>query len=179
MKAQKSFYIEFSANIKNKSTGTDESETGKGWVKGDKYYASYGSNTVISNGVKTWTIVKEERSVYETDADDEDEESINPKQLMTIWESGFKNKYVKETTINGVAVHCINLYPKNPKTVDYHTITLYVSKSNSELKKVVMKAKDGTYMTYRLTKFTSNPTIQDSKFAFNKSKYPGYTVIKD
>ncbi|MFN5785292.1 MAG: LolA family protein, partial [Flavobacteriia bacterium] len=93
MKSQKSFYIEFTASIKNNSTGTNESETGKGWVKGEKFYASYGENTIISNGIKTWTIVKEEKSVYETDAKEDDEESMNPKKLMTIWESGFKNKY--------------------------------------------------------------------------------------
>ena len=76
MKGQKSFYIEFTANIKNTSNGTNESETGKGWVKGNKFYASYGDNTIISNGVKTWTIVKEEKAVYETDASEDDEETM-------------------------------------------------------------------------------------------------------
>jgi len=36
MKDQSSFYIEFSVNIKNSATGTDQNETGKGWVEGDK-----------------------------------------------------------------------------------------------------------------------------------------------
>ncbi len=179
IKSHSSFYIEFSSNVKNSSTGIDESQTGKGWVKGDKYYASFGDNTIMSNGLKTWTIVKEEKSVYETDADEEDEESINPKRLMTIWESGFKNKYNKETTMNGEAVHVIYLYPKNPKSVDYHTIILYISKAKNDLKKVLMKTKDGTRMTYRLTKYTANPTVNDSKFVFDQKKYPGYTVIKD
>ena len=179
MKGQKSFYIEFSANIKNTSNGTNESETGKGWVKGNKFYASYGDNTIISNGVKTWTIVKEEKSVYETDANEDDEETMNPKKLMTICESGFKNKYEKEDKLNNEAVHVINLYPKVPAKVDYHTITLYISKSTNELKKAVMKTKDGTTMTYTLTKFTSNPTVEDSKFVFDIKKYPGYTLIKD
>lgn len=174
-----SFYIEFSAKIKNVSTGTDETATGKGWVQGDKYYASFGDNTIISNGVKTWTVVKEEKTVYESDADDDDDESINPKKLMTIWESGFKNKYGKETTMNGEAVHVIYLYPKSPGTVDYHTVILYISKSSNELKKVIMKMKDATIMTYKLTKFTSNPTIDDSKFIFDEKKYPGYTVVRD
>lgn len=179
MKSQKSFYIEFTASIKNNSTGTNESETGKGWVKGEKFYASYGENTIISNGIKTWTIVKEEKSVYETDAKEDDEESMNPKKLMTIWESGFKNKYEKEDKLNNEAVHVINLYPKNPGKVEYHTITLYISKASNELKKAVMKTKDGTTMTYTLTKFTSNPTVEDSKFVFDIKKYPGYTLIKD
>ena len=89
MKGMKSFYIEFSASVKNNTTGTNENEIGKGWVKGNKFYASYGDNTMICNGVKTWTIVKDERSVYESDANANDEESINPKKLMTIWETGF------------------------------------------------------------------------------------------
>lgn len=179
MKGMKSFYIEFSANIKNADSGQNDNETGKGWVKGSKFYASYGENTIISNGVKTWTVIKEEKSVYESDASEDDEESMNPKRLMTIWETGFKNKFDKEDKLNGEAVNVISLFPKNPSKSDFHTIVLYIAKSDNELKKAVMKAKDGTTMTYSLTKFTSNPDIDDSKFVFDKKKYPGYPVIKD
>lgn len=179
MKGLKSFYIEFSANVKNSDSGQNENETGKGWVKGSKFYASYGENTIISNGIKTWTIIKEDKSVYESDASGDDEESINPKKLMTIWETGFKNKFEKDDKVNGEAVSVINLFPKNPAKSDYHTIILYISKSGNELKKAIMKAKDGTVMTYTLTKFTSNPEIDDSKFVFDKKKFPGYPVIKD
>jgi outer membrane lipoprotein-sorting protein len=42
-----------------------------------------------------------------------------------------------------------------------------------------MKAKDGTVMTYSLTKFQENPDVEDSKFVFDKKKYPGYPVIRD
>ncbi len=179
MKGMKSFYIEFSASVKNTTTGTNENEIGKGWVKGNKFYASYGDNTMICNGIKTWTIVKDEHSVYESDANTNDEESINPKKLMTIWETGFKNKYDHEDKLNGQTVHVINLYPKVPAKAEYHTIVLYISKTENELLKASMKAKDGTVMTYVVTKFTANPEIDDTKFVFDKKKYPGYPVIKD
>lgn len=178
IKGMKSFYIEFSASIKN-AAGANESEIGKGWVKGDKFYASYGDNTIISNGLKTWTIVKEEKTVYETDASGGDEESINPKKLMTIWEKDFKNAFEKEETLNGETVYVIKLVPKEPKKVDYHTIILYISKTSNELKKAVMKSKNGTTMTYSLTKFTSNPTVEDTKFVYDSKKYPGYSLVKD
>lgn len=178
IKGMKSFYIEFSASIKN-AAGANESEIGKGWVKGDKFYASYGDNTIISNGLKTWTIVKEEKTVYETDASGGDEESINPKKLMTIWEKDFKNAFEKEETLNGEIVYVIKLIPKEPKKVDYHTIILYISKTNNELKKAVMKSKNGTTMTYSLTKFTANPTVEDTKFVYDSKKYPGYSLVKD
>ncbi len=179
MKAYKSFYIEFSANIKNASNGTNESETGKGWVKDKKFYASYGDNTIICNGIKTWTIVKEEKSVYESDANDDDEESMNPKKLMTIWETGFKNKYEREETLAGEAVHVIYLFPKNPSKVNYHTIVLYITKNSNELKKAILKTKDATVMTYTLSKFQGNETVEDTKFVFDQKKYPGYKLVKD
>lgn len=179
MKGLKSFYIEFSANIKNLSSGTNETSTGKGWVKDKKFCASYGDNTIISNGIKTWTVVKEEKSVYESDANEDDKESINPKKLLTIWETGFKNKYEKEENLNGELVHIIYLYPKAAAKVDYHTIILYISKSTNELKKAILKSKDGTIMTYSLTKFIPNETIEDVKFVFDAKKYPGYTIIRD
>jgi outer membrane lipoprotein-sorting protein len=179
IKGQKSFYVEFSANITNSSSGRNEVITGKGWVKGNKFCASYDDNTIISNGVKTWTVVKEEKTVYETDANEDDSESMNPKKLMTMWESGFKNKYEKEEKLGEEMVHVIYLYPKNPKGANYHTIILYIAKSDNELKKVIMKSNDGTKAIYTLTKFTSNPTVEDSKFVFDAAKYPGYHVVKD
>ncbi len=173
------FYIEFSASVKNTENGTNFSETGKGWVKGQKFYASYGENTIISNGTKTWTIIKDEKTTYVTDADDDESENMNPKKLMTLWKTGFKNKYEKESTLNDVAVHVVNLYPNESKDTDYHTIVLYITKSSSELKKAVMKANDGTVMTYTVTKFTSNPTVEDTKFVYDSKKYPGYELVND
>jgi outer membrane lipoprotein-sorting protein len=179
IKGYNSFYLEFSANVKNTTNGTNTNQSGKGWVKGQKYYATYGSNTIISNGIKTWTVIKDEKAVYESDANSSDDEMINPKKLMTIWETGFKNKYMKESKLNNQVVHVIDLYPKNPASVQYKYIKLYILKSTTELKKAILKTKDGTTMVYNLTKFTANPTVEDSKFVFDIKKYPGYKVIKD
>jgi outer membrane lipoprotein-sorting protein len=178
MKGLKSFYLEYSANIKNEEMAQNDDYSGKGWVKNSKYYATYGDNTIICNGIKTWTIIAKDKEVYESDNSD-DEDGINPKKLMTIWETGFKNKFIKEDKISGETVSVIDLYPKNPKTADYNTIVLYISKSKNELKKAVMKSNDGTIMTYSVTKFTSNPEVKDTKFAFDKKNYPGYKVIKN
>lgn len=179
MKGLKSFQIEFSASIKNQSNGTNQSEIGKGWVKGNKYCATYGDNTVISNGIKSWTVVKEDKAIYQADVNDKDNEGINPKKLMTIWETGFKNKYEKEEVLNGEKVNVIQLFPKDPKKVEYHTIIIFVAKDNIELKKAIMKSKDGSVMTYTLSKMIENPEIEDSKFVVDLKKYPGYKIVKN
>lgn len=172
------FYVEFSALIKNTSTGQNDNTIGKGWVKGDKYFANYGDNSVISNGLKTWNIAKDDKSVYESDSDNSDE-SLNPKKIMTLWETGFKNKYEKESKLNAEIVHIINLYPKDVAKSDYHTIVLYISKIKNDLKKAIIKLKDGTIMTFTIVKLTPNLVIDDAKFIFDKKKFPDYSIIKD
>ena len=178
MKALKCFYLEFNSLVKNSSSQTNENMTGKGWVKGNKFNATFAGNTIISNGMKTWTIIKEEKAVYESDANSDDG-SINPKKIMTIWETGFKNKYEREELLNGEKVHVISLTPKSPSNSEFKSIVIYISKSTNSLKQAYIKSKDGSIITYNVTKFQENPSLQDSKFSFDKKNYPGYKVVRD
>lgn len=178
VKESTSVYLEFSANIKNSNTGTTENNIGKGWSKGDKYYATFGEMIRLSNGSKVWTILKEEKSVYVSNEDDSDE-TINPKKMMTLWDKDFKSKYDKETKLGADAVHVIYLYPKNVKLSDYHTIIVYIGKVDNELKKAILKGKDGTTLTYTISKLEFNVDAPDSKFIFDTTKYPGYQIIED
>ncbi len=179
IKALKTFKLDFSIHIKNATTGEDSNEKGSGYVKGDKFTATLGQNQIISNGMKVWTVVKEEKVVYESDADEDDEESINPKKLMTIWETGFKSKYSGEETVNGKKMHVINLYPTNPGEVQYHTIILYIDQTTNELYKAVMKTKDGTTMSYTIDKFTKNIEVTDDQFVYDPRKFVGFQLIRD
>jgi|SRR5690554_5858426 len=179
IKSMESFYIEFTMNVNNPTTGEDSKQKGMGYVKGNKYYAALGQNILISNAVKNWTVVKEEKVTYQSDVDVDDDEAMNPKKLMTIWENGFKSKYDKETSLNGVNVHQISLFPVNPGEVNYHTIILYVSKKSKELKKAIMKTKDGSKMTYTIDDFEKNKSVSNSKFVYNPQNYPSYQLIRD
>jgi outer membrane lipoprotein-sorting protein len=76
-------------------------------------------------------------------------------------------------------VDVIDLFPKKPEKSDYSSITVYIGKTSNQLKKAVMKSNDGTVMTYTVSKFTSNPEVKETKFAFDKKNYPGYKVIRN
>jgi len=178
IKGLKSFYVEYSAVVKNADLGRNDAFSGKGWVKNNKYFATYGTNTVICNGLKSWSIISKDKEVYESDNTD-DEETINPKKLMTIWETGFNNKYIKLDKIGKESVDVIDLFPKNPKKSNYKSITVYISSVNNELKKALIKTKDGTLMSYSVNKFSTNVDISDTKFSFDRKKYPGFRVIRN
>jgi len=174
IKAYNSFYLEFKSVVKNVDAGINETVEGKGWVKGDKFYASYGANTVISNGIKNWIISSGDKTVYISSVD-ENEDAINPKKMMTLWETDVKSKYIKEEA----GMHLIHLYPLVPSKKDFHTILLKISISTKELKHVEVRMKDGTRMFYDILKLTPNVDVTDSKFVYNKKDYPGFEEIED
>ena len=178
MKQSTSYYAEYRINIKNNLTGVDQNDASKSWVRGDKYYALFGENTILSDGKSNWTIIKEEKTIYKTDIG-EDDEIGDPRKFFTIWETGFKHKYGEETILDNEAVHLIYLYPESPGTVDYHTIVVYISEATSELKKLIIRMKDGAVLTIRITRFISNPPMEEDMFMLDKSKYPQYFMIED
>ncbi len=165
----------FDYNMKNSTDNIDETQKGSLITQGDKYHLNISTHEVISNGKTIWTVLNDVEEVQINDVDDEDEEDyISPSNILKLWEKGFKYKYDKEITLNGVATHVINLYPENPGDKSFHTIKLYVKKAALEPAQIVIKGKDGTDFTYTINTFQTNLNLPANTFTFKKS---GYEVI--
>jgi len=105
---------------------------------------------------------------------EEDEDGfISPNTIFTLYEDGFKYKYVKEE--NGE--HIINLYPKEVEDKDFHRIVLYINKVKNQISLVKIFGKDGSTTTYNIKSFTANTAIADTKFAFDKTKHPHFEIV--
>ena len=168
--------VEFTSKIK--SDAVDETSKGTAYMKGKKFYIKSGKYTLISNGIKQWVINSDEKEVYVSDYE-EDEDAITPNKILTIWEDDFKYKYNGIGTVGGVAIEKVELYPKNPGEAQFHTIYMAVDTKNNKPKQIIVKSKDGSRMTYTFTKFEGNKEMSDSKFVFNKGNYPGYRIEED
>ena len=173
-KAYKTIKADFKFTLFNKTEGINESQTGKIQIKGDKYFLSISGQDVISNGKDVYTVIKDAEEVQVNSIPDEDEDGfISPNKIFTLYETGFKYKYVKEEQGN----HIINLYPNNADEKEFHRIALYIDKAKNEIEKVKVYGKDGSTTTYSITTFTANTTIPDTKFSFDKSKYPSFEIV--
>lgn len=173
-KAYKTIKAEFKFTISNKSEGINETQTGKIQIKSNKYFLSIAGQDVISNGKDVYTILKDAEEVQINSIPDEDEEDfISPNNIFTLYETGFKYKYIKEDK----GMHIINLYPKDAEDKEFHRIALYINKAKNQISKVRIYGKDGSKTTYSITAFTANATIPDSKFTFSKTKYPKFEIV--
>lgn len=173
-KAYKTIKAEFQFTIINKTEGINESQKGSIQIKGDNYLLSIAGQDVISNGKDIYTVLKDAEEVQINNMPEEDEEDfISPNTIFTLYEDGFKYKYVKEE--NGE--HLINLYPKEVEDKEFHRITLYINKAKGQISKVQIYGKDGAVTTYKITSFTPNSAIPDTRFTFDKAKHPNFEVV--
>lgn len=173
-KAYKTIKAEFKFSIKNKTEGINESQTGSIQIKGNKYHLSISGQDVISDGVSMYTIIKDAVEVQINNLPDEEEEgTISPNKIFTMYETGFKYKYSKELDGN----HIINLYPKNAEDKEFHRIELYINKAKNQISKIMVYGKDGAITTYTISNFIANAAIPDTTFTFDKSKYPKFEIV--
>lgn len=178
-KGYKTITVDFKMTITSPS-GSPINQSGKAFMKGDKYFLSMPDQDIYCNAVKVWTYIKSDNECYVSDIEDSESDNVvQPSELLTIWEKGFTFKYNKEMEYAGKTVHEIYLFPKDKAKSKYHTIIVRVDKAKNQIVYAHIKGKDGTHMKYSLTKMVTNSDIPDSKFNFVKAKFPGVEVIEE
>jgi len=155
-KTYKSMRIDFKLTIKSKEI--NESQAGKAQTKETKFHYTTSDREVFCDGETVWSYIKEDNECY----------------IMTIWDKNFNHQYVKEVSA-GSNIHEIKLFPANPKESKYHTIVLTVDRNKKQIKKVIIKTKDGLTLVFSINKFIVNSEIDDSVFKWQKAKHPGVT----
>lgn len=171
--AYKSIVINFRLTITGDGIDEPLSEMGKAYLDGDKYKVELKDQDIYCDGETITTHIKEDEECYTSSVEDSQEEGmIAPTELLTIWEDGYKYKYIKETTLKGRPVHHINLFPKDPAKSKFHTVILKIDKEKNEVVTVLIKGKDGMNMKYTLTKMETDVAIPASTFVFDRAKHP-------
>ena len=173
-KAFTSIKADFQFTVSNKKDGVNETQEGSIQLKGNKYNLSIKGQNVISDGTTIWTYIKESEEVHINNlSEDENDGTFSPNKLFTLYETGFKYKFVEEKN----NIYTINLYPKDASAKSFHRIALFIDKLKNEIKEVKVYGKDGSEMTYKIKVFTTNTALPDSLFTFDKTKHPKVEVI--
>lgn len=172
-KGYTSVQVEFTMKTTNKTSNVNESVKGTATTKGTKYMVDLGKQKVLCDGVKIWTLLIKEKECNEETVEDSGDETMNPTKLMTIWEKGFKYRFIKEE--NGIQE--IHLFPTDTKKSKYHTVIIKIDKAKGQVSSVTVKGKGGDVTELIINKFTPNVPIDDAKFKFTKKDYPDFKVI--
>jgi len=168
----KTIQIDFTFTLNNPKTKASETNTGWVALKGKSYrlhMPALGMD-VYSDGKTTWSFLTASNEVNITEADPESDAALNPANLFTIYEKGFRNTYIGEENVAGKPSFVIELVPEAKK--EYTKVRLYIDKSKYEINKAISYNKDGNAYTLTLKNMKTNQILADDFFKFNPAKFP-------
>lgn len=171
-----SLEVVFKLSIVSKVDDLNESMDGNVWLKGQKYRVNTGDIEIICDNVKRWMILKgEEKEVqvnfYEPDANNIE----SPSQLFTIYKNNYYYAMDGTEALDGKTMTRVKLIPMDSKDSPYSHIYLLID-GDDVIRKARIVGKDGVEYNWQIVTFTPNAKIDDSKFTFVPSQYPGYHI---
>lgn len=175
-KSYQSIQADFSFTMENLQEKINETHHGSILLKGNQYKISLMGVENLFDGKTLYTWMKEAGEVNLSEPDLADESTLNPATIFTIYEKGYKLKYVGEKTVNGKTMQEIDLYPEN-RDKPYSRVKLMVNKETAQIHSFMQQGKDGNNYTIVVTKMNTNVPANASDFVFNKAQNPKVQVI--
>ena len=164
--------------VTNTQSKVTDTQSGSLQLKGEKYKLEFKGQTIFCDSKTQWTYIKESNEVQvNTAPDPKATDNINPVNIFTLYEKGYKYKYDKEDMVNGAKVDIVDLFPLSPDKKSYHTIRLTIDKVKKQILSVKIINKNGTFNTITVKNFTANSEMPDTMFTFNKADYKGVEVV--
>ena len=160
----------FINTIINEKAGINESQKGVLYLQGNLYRLELEEQTIISDGESNWIHLIDEEEVQIIEVDDE-EESMSPSKMFTIYQEGYKKQFVSETNSN----YIIDLIPK--ESGSFIKIELRINKKEMRIAGFTLFDKNGGSYAYDVQLFKENQTFEQGFFQFNTSAHPNVDLI--
>ena len=179
-KAYKTITAEYELVSLNKEKKPINKESGKIQVKGNKFRLEIPGNTIVCDGKTVWTHNKDAQEVTIKNFEPNNEEGLNPTNIFTMYEKGYKYKYDKEEKIGTNTYHVIDLYSTiKPEKKKFYTIKLFVDKIKKQVHEIKMLMKDGGTQTYEIKSLTPNTELADAVFVFDTKSFKADQIVDE
>jgi outer membrane lipoprotein-sorting protein len=177
-RSYKTISADFTFSMQNKQMKINETNKGSIKLKGNKYVVDIpgAGLKVFADGKTSWNYMKTGNQVTIAPIDENSSELMDPSSVFTIYEKGFKSKFIAEKTVAGKAVYQIELFP-DKKDFEVSKIAIDINKATSMIQSALLTGTDGNIYTITVDKFEPDNEIQDTEFVFDAKKYPGVEVI--
>jgi outer membrane lipoprotein-sorting protein len=169
-KSYTSIEAKFTNTFSSTVTDINESQSGTLYLKEDAYRLEMEAQTIICDGETNWIYLPDDEEVNITEIDDEENE-LNPSKIFTIYENGYKYKFVRE---DGKNYH-IDLFPE--ESGPFTKVELFINKSKMQISSFTMIDKQGSHFKYVIDSFVTNKAMNNDFFVFKTSDYPNVDVI--
>lgn len=173
----KSMQADFTMVIEDRKEKLKSSSSGSFIIKQNKYVISADGSTVYFNGNTMWTYISASNEVTITEPERQAEDFLsNPAAFFSLYKRDFKYRYVRETNVNGIKCHEIDLFPRNLDQ-PYSRIKVCINVSSDLPEVITSVGKDGVDYTVRIRNLVLDREIEDHTFTFDPSKYRKLEIV--
>jgi outer membrane lipoprotein-sorting protein len=169
-KSYTSIEAKFTNTFSSTVTDINEKQSGTLFLKDDSYRLEMEAQTIICDGETNWIYLEDEEEVNITEIDDEENE-LNPSKIFTIYENGYKYKFVKEDNKN----YQIDLFPN--ESGPFLKVELFIDKTKMQISSFTMIDKQGSQYKYDIDSFITNKEMSNDFFVFKTADYPNVDII--
>jgi outer membrane lipoprotein-sorting protein len=173
-KSYQSITATFEFTMQNDEAGLKETTKGTLILQKDKYKLSFNGIEIFSDGKTQWTYMNEAQEVTIVDAGNDDE-TINPATIFTIYEKGYNNTYLGEFTNGQKKTFKIELKPLEPK--EFSRLIIEIDQSTYQILNAKLFGKDENNYFINVLSMVTNKTYEPSTFVFDQKKNPKVEII--
>ena len=161
----------FTNTFSNSITSINESQDGILYLQGNSYKIDLANQSIISDGETNWLLLTDDDEVNISEVEEDDEDSMNPSKIFTLYEKGYKSQFIKEE----FGKYYIHLFPKLKSS--FSRIELVINKREMQIEELNIFDKNSSKYSYIINKFKINKIYKEDFFFFEKEKYPNFEII--
>ena len=167
---------DFSYKVENAAGKALSTKTGTILMKGTKYRVTFSGQEIFCNGTTIWNYDKaaNEVTINKLDASSG---MITPQKLFTnFYDKDFRYILNGEKKLGTKTLQEIEMTPLD-KSKPFHKVYLQVDKAAKTIYSTRVLENAGNRYSYTVTSMKTNQKFEDSKFVFDKTKYPGVEEV--
>ena len=150
-----------------------DSKIGSMNLKGRLFRVELLDTEIKFNGKTQWTYVAADNEVTITQPSQSDLSETNPMAMIESMMGSNRIVNAEKSQVRGFRV--INLYPHNPKKVEYFKIIIYINPETKLPKKIVINQRNGDRISMSFLDL-HKVSYNASNFIFKVSEYPNVNV---
>lgn len=157
--------------------GDSEIQEGEVWLESDQFRVQMPGQSMVSDGKNIWVLMDE---VMEAQIDyyTPDEESIDPSQLFTMYETDFLYKVKGTIEEDGETLRIIEMTPLD-KEQTYFKVDVTINPESLKITEVKVYERSGVRYTYSILVQESNTAFPENHFSYTTDALEdgGYSII--
>ena len=171
MESYDNIEFEFSYVLNNRMEQINQESSGKVTVANEKYKLNFLDAIQLFDGKALYTIVPENEEITVTQAEEEEDFGINPKELLQFYKEGYDYHWDISQKVKGKNIQFVKLIPTQDD-VDIQSLLVGIDTQRNHIYKLIEVGDNGTITTLTINNMSVDSSLPDSFFVFNEADYP-------